>query len=53
MAPLPPKLKIVGRETYKSSADFKCRFRLRGSPRLLEKLLTRLSQAKQLYLLNV
>ena len=53
VTPFPPKLKIVGRATYKSSADFKCRARLRGSPRLLEKLLTRLGQAKQLYLLNI
>lgn len=50
---VPPKLKAVNRLTYKSSSDLKCRSRLRGSPRLLEKLLTRLGQARQLYLLNV
>lgn len=51
--PLPPKIKVVNRLTYKSASDLKCRSRLRGSPRLLEKLLSRLGQARQLYLLNI
>lgn len=53
LAPLPPRLKAVNKLTYKSVGDLKCRFRTRCSPRLLEKLLTKLGQAKELYLLNV
>lgn len=49
----PPRLRSVSRLGYKSLSDFKCRYRLRGSPRLLEKLITKLSQSKQLYLLNM
>lgn len=53
VASLPPRLRVVNRLTYKSASDLRCRSRLRGSPRLLERLLTRLGQAKQLYLLNI
>ena len=50
---LPPRLKAVNRLTYKSSADNRCRLRLRGCPRLLEKLVARLGQSRHLYLLNI
>ena len=47
-----PRLKTVSRLTYKHTADFKCRLRMRSSPMLLEKLALRLVQSKQLYILN-
>jgi hypothetical protein len=53
---LPPKahrLRSPGRLSYQTCADRVCRRRRRGSPALLAKLLTRLSQARDLYALNM
>lgn len=49
----PPRLRLLSRLSYQDSADRRCRRRRRGSPRLLERLLTRLSQSRHLYLLNM
>lgn len=49
----PSRLRHVGRQSYVDIADKRCRLRTRGCPRLLEKLLMRLSQARHLYLLNM
>lgn len=48
-----PRLRSPGRLSYQSTADRICRRRRRGSPSLLARLLTRLSQARDLYSLNV
>jgi hypothetical protein len=55
MAPAPkvPRLGSPGRLSYRVSADRLCRRRRRGSPALLARLLTRLSQAQDLYSSNV
>lgn len=49
---LPPRIRALPRLSYKAVSDHKCRRRLRGCPRLLEKLLLKLTQTKHLYLLN-
>lgn len=47
------KLPAVNRSSYVDIADRICRSRMRGCPRLLEKLMGRLSQTRHLYLFNV
>lgn len=47
------RLRSPSRLSYQASADRICRLRRRGSPALLARLLTRLSQARDLYALNV
>lgn len=49
----PPRIRAVSRLTYKEVADRRCRRRVKGSPRLLQRLVSRLSQARHLYLLNI
>jgi ribosomal protein S19 len=50
---VPPRVRSLPRLSYKSISDRKCRRRVRGCPRLLEKLLVKLTQTKDLYLLNM
>jgi len=51
--PVPPRIRTLDRLGYKAISDRKCRRRPRGCPRLLSRLMLRLTQTRHLYLLNV
>ena len=55
MTPSPhsPRLRFSGRLAYQCVAERRCRRRTRGSPGLLARLISRLTQARDLQTLNV
>ncbi len=50
---VPPRVRAAPRLSYKAIGDQKCRRQLRGCPRLLQRLLLKIAQARHLYVLNV